>query len=1016
MNARIRMLLAVGLLGTGSAVADDHFTVEDFAALDKVDVHVHINTADPALIEQAAADNFRLLTINVDYPDFPPLAQQRELAHALVSAHPDRVAYAASFSVAGWDRPDWSQQVLKDLAGEFAHGAVAVKVWKNIGMQLRDAHGRLVMVDDPQLDPVFAFIRQRGRVLIGHQGEPHNCWLPLEQMTVNNDREYFREHPQYHMYLHPELPSYEDQMAARDRMLAKNPGLRFVGAHLASLEWDVDRLAAFLEQHPTARVDLAARLGQVQYQSNRDYEKVRQFFIRYQDRILYGTDLTQQPGSQAAQMRTEVHETWLRDWQYLNTDAMLKVPELDEPVRGLALPKEVVRKIYADNARAWLGNPWRTSAARVQGAGIRIEYDAHLRSRVLALDEGREVATGPFSASESLQTSTGTLRDFVFEAEREEAVQDTIGHGTRHWLSGRAGNVRKSVEVTLYDGFPRWAVVQTHYTNLGSRPLRVTGWTNAHYTVAAGDSDSTLWSYQSGSYARRPDWVVPLKPGFHQNNYQGMNASDYGGGTPVVDIWRRDIGLAVGHLELQPELVSLPVKRSSLGGASLAVQRNKPATLGPGETLDTLRTFVSVHHGDYFRTLTDYRRLMVLQGVSLPTAPPSAFEPMWCAWGYGRHFQPEQVIATLPVVQRLGFGWVTLDDGWQSDIGDWTPNATKFPHGDADMRALVQSIHAAGMKAQLWWSPLSVHPSSQGATRHPDWLLRNADQSTRRISWWHSDYLCPAYDPVRSDAQDFVRKALGDWGFDGLKIDGQHLNAAPRCFNSSHHHEAPEAAPQGVPGFFRSVWSAAHEVNSQALVEICPCGTTYSFFTMPYLNMTVASDPESSWQVRHKGKTLQALAGGSAVYFGDHVELTQGGEDFASQIGVGAVPGSNFVWPGAPGRKDPKLLLTPSRERLWAFWLKIYQDKRLAEGEYRGDLYDIGFDRPEAHAIAKGDHLFYAFFASHFEGAIELRGLEARAYRVHDYESDRDLGRVTGPVARLDVLFAKHLLLEAIPE
>ena len=114
-------------------------------------------------------------------------------------------------------------------------------------------------------------------------------------MTVNNDKEYFREHPQYHMFLHPELPSYEDQMAARDRMLAKNPHLKFMGAHLASLEWSVDRLAAFLDRYPNTVVDLAARMGQVQYQSNHDRGKVRRFFIRYQDRLLYGTDLSARP-------------------------------------------------------------------------------------------------------------------------------------------------------------------------------------------------------------------------------------------------------------------------------------------------------------------------------------------------------------------------------------------------------------------------------------------------------------------------------------------------------------------------------------------------------------------------------------------------------------------------------------------------------------------------------------------------------------------------------------------------
>jgi alpha-galactosidase len=181
--------------------------------------------------------------------------------------------------------------------------------------------------------------------------------------------------------------------------------------------------------------------------------------------------------------------------------------------------------------------------------------------------------------------------------------------------------------------------------------------------------------------------------------------------------------------------------------------------------------------------------------------------------------------------------------------------------------------------------------------------------------------------------------------------------------------------------------------------------------------MTVASDPESSWQVRLKGKTLKALHGDSLAFFGDHVELTTGGEDFASTLGIGGVVGTNFAWPGAPGKKDRKLLLTPAREEKWAFWVKLYQDKRLSQGEYLGGLYDIGFDRPEAHAVRKGDALYYAFYADRFRGRVELRGLEAgRRYRVADYESGRELGAVDGPRGAVDASFQHHLLLEARPE
>jgi len=346
----------------GSA-APNSYTMSDFAAVDKIDIHVHIDSPDTAMIDQAAADRFRLLTINVDNPDFPPLAEQQRIAQAHRSAHPALVAYAVSLSMRGWDDPDWRARVIRELDQAFAAGAVGVKVWKNIGMDFRDANGKLVMIDDPKFDAIFDFIRRRRRVLIGHEGEPHNCWLPIAEMTVNNDKEYFREHPQYHMFLHPELPSYEQQMAARDRMLDKNPGLKFMGAHMASLEWSVERLGAFLDRYPHAVVDLAARMGQVQYQSNRDRAKVRQFFMRYQDRLLYGTDAEQEPGADPQSLRSDLHATWLRDWRYLNTDESFSVPELAAPVRGLSLPKNVVRKIYNSNALRWFGEPWAAAIA-----------------------------------------------------------------------------------------------------------------------------------------------------------------------------------------------------------------------------------------------------------------------------------------------------------------------------------------------------------------------------------------------------------------------------------------------------------------------------------------------------------------------------------------------------------------------------------------------------------------------------------------------------------------------------
>ncbi len=220
--------------------------------------------------------------------------------------------------------------------------------------------------------------------------------------------------------------------------------------------------------------------------------------------------------------------------------------------------------------------------------------------------------------------------------------------------------------------------------------------------------------------AREPAGLGSAGPaGYASRNFLGMNDSDYGGGTPLVDVWRRDIGIAVGHIELVPKQVSLPVQRQRSGKATLGLVAERHVTLAPGESTVTLRSFVAVHRGDHFDSLRAYSEVMQAQGLKLAQAPKEAFDPIWCAWGYGRTFTPTQVFETLPVVTQLGFKWAVLDDGWQIALGDWRPRPDKFPAGDADMKAMVDRIHAAGLKAQLWWAPLGADADvahSEGAS------------------------------------------------------------------------------------------------------------------------------------------------------------------------------------------------------------------------------------------------------------------------------------------------------------
>lgn len=357
----IRVAVIAGLCSmTAVAMGAERATYSeaDFSRVEKIDTHVHLHGSLPKFMKRAQADGFRLLTINVNYSAFPPVPQQRADALTLKRQYPDRVAFAATFDASNSTQAGWLNHVQEQLENDLAQGAVGVKVWKDIGMQQRDADGRAVMIDDARFTPIFRFLEERGIVVLGHQGEPRNAWLPLDQMTTRGDRRYFTEHPEYHMFAHAEWPSYEEQLAARDRLLSRHSQMKLLALHLASLEWSVDRIGELLNRYPNASVDLAARLVHLKLQASADRERVRQFFVRYQDRIVYATDLTRLPEQTDSAFAEEAHRVWLDDWRFLSGSSPLRSDEFDTPFQGLALPREVLDKIYHDNARRLFPSAW----------------------------------------------------------------------------------------------------------------------------------------------------------------------------------------------------------------------------------------------------------------------------------------------------------------------------------------------------------------------------------------------------------------------------------------------------------------------------------------------------------------------------------------------------------------------------------------------------------------------------------------------------------------------------------
>ena len=347
---------------TAPAIAQgDAMTVDQVMKMPKIDAHAHIGAVSPghlrafvAFLEQY---NLRWLNICVGGMDWARLSRQIGSAQALHAAQPDRIAWATSFTVTNWGEADWAKAANATIDDGFAGGAVAVKIWKDVGMVLKDPDGRYVMADDPRLDPVFSALAKNGRTLVAHLGEPRNCWLPVDQMTVDGDRRYFAANPQYHGLLHPEIPNYEAQVAARDRMLERHPALRVVGCHLGSLEYDVDELAKRLDKYPNFAVDLSARIVHLQIQPR---DKVRAFLVKYQDRLLYGTDAQFGRGSGAegadpTKALARLAATYESDAKWFATDQELALENVRAGFksRGVALPGPVLRKLYYENARKW---------------------------------------------------------------------------------------------------------------------------------------------------------------------------------------------------------------------------------------------------------------------------------------------------------------------------------------------------------------------------------------------------------------------------------------------------------------------------------------------------------------------------------------------------------------------------------------------------------------------------------------------------------------------------------------
>jgi predicted TIM-barrel fold metal-dependent hydrolase len=262
---------------------------------------------------------------------------------------PGRVAVFAGLAYDRWpDDPAFGETEARALRAGVEGGAAGLKVWKLLGLRARDASGRLVVVDDARLDPLWAAAGDLDVPVTIHVADPIAFFEPLDE---RNERwEELTDHPDWHFWPtrprgRPDLdgfPPFDELIDGLEAVVVRHPGTTFIGAHVGCAAEDLGRVSTILERCPNFHVDVAARLGEL----GRQPYTARAFFIRWADRILFGTDFAPESAMYAIHYR--FLETFDESFDY-DTD---EVPGQGRwQIHGLGLPDDVLARVYRDNAR-----------------------------------------------------------------------------------------------------------------------------------------------------------------------------------------------------------------------------------------------------------------------------------------------------------------------------------------------------------------------------------------------------------------------------------------------------------------------------------------------------------------------------------------------------------------------------------------------------------------------------------------------------------------------------------------
>ena len=253
---------------------------------------------------------------------------------ALTGRHPSRFVNFANIDFGGIDEPGWGERTAEQLEKDVKAGAVGLKIYKNLGMFTRDKNGR-VATDDPRIDPVWKKCGELGIPVLIHTGEPSPFWLPHD--AANERWLELKQFPNRKREDASRFASFDQTMGEQHNLFRRHPNTTFINAHLGWLGNDLGRLGALLDEIPNMYTEIGAVLAEL----GRQPRHAREFFIKYQDRILFGKD-SWNPSEYHVYFRVLETADEYFDY-YRRRHAHWKM-------YGLDLPDEVLKKVYYKNA------------------------------------------------------------------------------------------------------------------------------------------------------------------------------------------------------------------------------------------------------------------------------------------------------------------------------------------------------------------------------------------------------------------------------------------------------------------------------------------------------------------------------------------------------------------------------------------------------------------------------------------------------------------------------------------